>query len=101
MQSLDEKRLVARQSIEIYQARMVGSFNKKVRERAFKKGDLVLAVRRLIILTHKSKGKFEPKGEGPYVIDKVYSNGAYVVLTLEGERCMMSKNGKFLKRYYS
>ena len=67
----------------------------------FKKGDLVLAVRRPMILTHKSKGKFEPNWEGPYVIDKVYSNGTYAVLTLEGEKCVMRINGKFLKRYYS
>lgn len=34
---------------------------------------------------YKDKGKFEPKWEGPYVIDKVYSNGAYAILTLEGD----------------
>ena len=54
-----------------------------------------------MIITHKSKGKFELKWERPYVIDKVYSNGAHTVLTLEGERCMMPINGKFLKHYYS
>ena len=48
--SLNEKRLVTRQSIEIYQAKIVGSFDKKVREKASKKGDLVLAVRRHMIL---------------------------------------------------
>ena len=73
---------------------------KKVQERALKKGDLVHAVRRSMILTQKSKGTFEPKWEGPYVIGKVYSKGAYVVLTVEGERCTMTINGKFLKRYY-
>ena len=101
LESLDERKLAARQSIKIYQARMAGSFDKKVQERILKKGDLVLVVRRPMILTHKSKGKFEPKWEGPDVIDKIYSNGAYAVLTLEGERCMMLVNGKFLNRYYS
>ena len=80
-ESLDEKKLAAKQCIGIYQARMADSFDKKVRERAFKKGDLVLEIRRPMILTHKSKGKLEPKCEGPYVINKVYSNGAYAVLT--------------------
>ena len=69
LESLDEKRLAARQSIKIYQARMAGSFDKRVWERAFKKGDLVLAIRRPMILTHKSRGKYEPKWDGPYVID--------------------------------
>ena len=74
---------------------------KKVRERTFKKGDLVLVVRRSMILTHKSKGKFEPKWEGPFIIDKVYSNSAYVVLVIKGDWCVMPINGKPLKRYYS
>ena len=101
LESLDEKRLAARQSIEIYQACMAGSFDKKVWARAFKKGDLVLAVQRPMILNHNSEGKFEPQWEGPYIIDKVYANGAYAVLTVEGERCMMPINGKFLQHYYS
>ena len=101
LESLDEKRLAARQSIKIYQARMAGSFDKKVWERAFKKKDLILAIRRPMILIHKCKGKFEPKWEGPCIVDKVYSNGAYTVLTVEGEMCIMPINGKFPKRCYS
>ena len=38
-ESLDEKRLTARQSIGIYKAHMVGYFDKKVCEKAFKKGE--------------------------------------------------------------
>ena len=63
LENLDERRFAAMQSIKIYQARMVGSFDKKVRERVLKKGDLVLAIRTPMILTHKPKGKFEPKWE--------------------------------------
>lgn len=62
---LIKKGLAARQSIEIYQARTVGPFDKKVRERSLEKGDLVLIVQRPMILSHKSKGKFESKWEGP------------------------------------
>ncbi|GGZ90681.1 hypothetical protein GCM10010301_73090 [Streptomyces plicatus] len=53
-----------------------------------------------MVFAHKSKGKFEPKWEGPYVIDKVFSNDAYALLNMEGDRCMLPINGKFLKRYY-
>lgn len=70
------------------------------RHRAFKKGDLVFTVRRPMILTHKSEGKFEPKWEGPYVVDQVYSNRIYALLNLEGDRCMMPINDKFLKKYF-
>ena len=72
----------------------------KVRQRAYKKGDLVLTVKRPMLVAHKSKGKFESKWEGPYVIDKVFSNDTYPLLNMKGDRCMMPTNGKFLKRYY-
>lgn len=61
LERLDEKLLAASQSIKLYQAWMVGAFDKKVWQWSFKKGDLFLEVRWPMILTHKSKGKFEPK----------------------------------------
>lgn len=59
LDALDEKRLQVQQHIELYQARISKPFNKKVKERAFKQGDLVLATRRPVIVTRKSKGKFQ------------------------------------------
>ena len=79
---------------------MAGSFDKKVRQRAHKKGDLVLTVKRPMVFAHKSKCKFEPKWEGPFVFDKILSNGTYALLNMEGDRCMLPINGKFLKRHY-
>ena len=64
LKALDDKRLQTQQQIELYQARITRAFNKKVKERTFKKGDLVLAVRRPMVMTHKIKGKFQPKWEG-------------------------------------
>jgi len=58
LEALDDKRLHAQQQIELYQARIVRAFNKKVKEQAFKKDDLILAVRRPMIMTHKTKEKF-------------------------------------------
>jgi len=55
---LDEKQLQAQHCIKLYQARISKAFNKKVKERIFYKGDLVLAVRRPMVMTHKTKGKF-------------------------------------------
>ena len=56
LEALDDKRLQAQQQIELYQARITRAFNKKVKARTFKKGDLVLAVRRPMVMTHKTKG---------------------------------------------
>ena len=51
-------------------------------------------------MTHKTKGKFQPKWEGLFVIETVYSNGAYRFMTSDGDLLMMPINGKFLKKYY-
>ena len=61
---LDDKRLQAQQKIELYQAQISRACNKKVREWIFKKGNLVLAVRRPMVMRHKTKEKFQPKWEG-------------------------------------
>ena len=70
------------------------------KSRNFKKSDLVLAVRRPMVMTHKTKGKFQPKWEGPFVVESVYSNGAYRLITSNGDTLMMPINGRFLK-YFS
>ncbi|XP_015077301.1 uncharacterized protein LOC107021202 [Solanum pennellii] len=61
LEALDEKRLEAQQNLECYQARLSRAFNKKVRLRCFQVGVQVLAVRRPIITSHKSGGKFSSK----------------------------------------
>ncbi|KAK3011678.1 hypothetical protein RJ639_010858 [Escallonia herrerae] len=80
LEALDEKRLEAQQRLECYQARLSRAFNKRVRPRSFTVGDLVLAVRRPIITTHRTGNKFTSKWDGPYVVKKVYTNGAYRIV---------------------
>ena len=38
-----------------------------------------------MIMTHKTKGKFQPKWEGPFVIETVYSNRAYRLMISDGD----------------
>src|ERR1700734_266374 len=95
VEALDDKRLQAQQQIELYQARISKAFNKKIRERIFKKGNLVLVVRRPMVMTHKKKGKFNPKWEGPFVVESVYSNEAHRLINYDGGRLIMPINGKF------
>ncbi|KAL0368459.1 UNVERIFIED_CONTAM: hypothetical protein Scaly_1064800 [Sesamum calycinum] len=84
LEALDEKRLEAQQRLECYQARLSRAFNKKVRLRSFQVGDLVLAVRRPIITTHRTGNKFLPKWDGPYVVKEAYTNGAYKLVAEDG-----------------
>ncbi|XP_028113517.1 uncharacterized protein LOC114311589 [Camellia sinensis] len=51
LETLDVRRLYAQQNLEIYQQRMANAFNKRVRLRSFKKGDLVLMVRTPIVVS--------------------------------------------------
>ncbi|XP_070013537.1 uncharacterized protein [Nicotiana sylvestris] len=99
LESLDEKKLEAQQSLDCYQTRLSRAFNKKVRLRSFQVGDQVLAVRRPIITSRKSGGKFMSKWDGPYVVQEAYSSGAYKLVDAHGMRISLI-NGKFLKRYY-
>ena len=94
LEGLDSKRLQAQQTLEVYQARMSHAFDKKVRRPSFKKRDLVLAIKRPIVISRRSKGKFEPKWEGP--VEWVFSNCAYQLITADGRR-MPAINGRFLK----
>ncbi|KAL0449507.1 UNVERIFIED_CONTAM: hypothetical protein Slati_1507100 [Sesamum latifolium] len=100
LEALDEKKLKAQQRLECYQARLSRAFNKKVRSRSFQVGDLVLAVRRPIITTHRTGNKFTSKWDGPYVVKEVCTNGAYKLIAEDGLR-IGPINGKFLKRYYA
>ena len=100
LEALDEKQLEAQQRLECYQARLLRVFNKKVRLRSFQVGDLVLAICRPIITTHKTESKFASKWDGPCVVQDVYTNGAYKIIVEDGLR-IGPINDKFLKRYYA
>ena len=100
LEALDKNQLQAQQRIELYQARISKAFNKKVKERVAQTGDLVVAVRRRKVITQKTKGKFQPKWEGLFMVESVYSNGAYRLENSSGDTLMMPINGMSLKKYY-
>jgi len=79
---------------------MARAYDKLVKWRAFRRGELVLVLWRPIVVTHKTKGKFEPKRDGPYVIKQAYDGGAYQLVDQQGERPMPPINGRFLKKYF-
>jgi hypothetical protein len=75
--ALEEGRLQAVQNLKLYRQNLVRAYNKLVKQRVFRKGELVLVLRCPIIVTHKTKGKFKPKWEGPFIIEQAYDGGAY------------------------
>lgn len=60
----------------------------------FKRGDLVLIVRKPMKITFKSTIIFETKWEGPYVVDTVYMNDAYHLRDVNGTKQELPINGK-------
>ena len=99
LDSLEESRLRAQQSLELYRVRMTRAHDRLVRPRSFRVGDLVLVLRRPIISRLRG-GKFEPTWEGPFVIQQVYDGGAYRLVNSEGSPHPYPINGRFLKKYY-
>ena len=53
-----------------------------------------------MVMTYETKGKFQPKWEGPFMVETVYSNGAYNIENSNNDTFMILINGKFLKKYY-
>ena len=66
---IDEKRARAQYHAQDYQKRIARAFNKKVKPRNLKEGDLVLKVFR--DETFAPKGKMKPRWSGPFIIKKI------------------------------
>ncbi|XP_015081444.1 uncharacterized protein LOC107025098 [Solanum pennellii] len=80
------------------EARMIRAFHKRVRAWIFEIGQLVLK----IIFPHQEefKGKFAPNLKGPYMVRKVLSGGALVLLEMDGTAWPERINSDGVKRYY-
>ena len=96
---LEEKRGLAAFRIASYKRRSERYFNSKVRERRFKKGDLVL--RKINSNTRDtSAGVLGPNWEGPYIIEAVVQPGAYKLKLSDGSLVPRTWNAKHLRPYY-
>jgi hypothetical protein len=100
LDAMDEKRLIAQQNLELYQTKMARTYDRMARIRTFRKGELVLVLKRPIIGRHVGF-KFSPNWEGPYIIEKVYEAGAYQLIDHKGNRLLPPISGRYLKKYYA
>ena len=81
-----------------YQNRIAKLYNKKVRQRSFQVGDLVLKNAKA---TKKNEHeKLSEKLQGPYMIPKDCSIGTYKLQTSNVELLKHKRNIRILKRYY-
>ena len=68
--------------VNVINKRTIGAFNKKVKPRHFKEGDLVL--KKVLSNVKDPRGTFTPNYEGPYVVKRVLSGGALVLAEMYG-----------------
>ena len=94
---IDEKRARAQYHAQGYQKRIAKAFNKKVKPRNLKEGDLVLKVLR--DETFDPRGKMKPRWSRPFIIKKIMSKGATRITDLDGEEMLCPTNMDRLWNY--
>ena len=94
---IDEKRARTQYHAQGYQKRIAKAFNKKVKHRNLKKGDLVLKVLR--DETFNPRGKMKPRWSGPFIIKKIMLISATRIIDLDGEEMLCPINMDRLRRY--
>ncbi|CAN6570975.1 unnamed protein product [Malus baccata var. baccata] len=75
------------------------AYNKKVKMKSFKEGDLVWKTVLPLGAQLRGFGKWSPTWEGPFIISQVLDKGGYYLADLEGNRQKHPINVKFLKKY--
>ena len=94
---VDEKRLAAICHHQLYQSRIARAYNKKVKPRIFKEGDLVLKK----ISIREDQSKWTANYEWPYVVKKAFSGGALILTSMDGEDLPRPVNSDVVKKYFA
>ena len=96
---INEKRLDVVCHGQMYQKLMINSFNKKIRPRVYQASDLV--IKHIILPRGDPIGKWTPSYEGPFVVKRVFSSGAMILTTMDGEDLPHPINEDMVKKYYA
>ena len=78
---------------------MIKAFNKKVRRQVYQVGDLV--IKRIILPHSDPSGKWTPTYEGPFVVKNIFSGGAMILTTMDGDGFPHPVNADIVNRYYA
>ena len=96
---LEERRADAHLKALSYQRAVARVYNKKVRPRPIKLGDLVL--RRVEVSDPtRARGKLAPKWEGPYRVTEVVRPGTYWLTTMNGSPLPRTWNIWNFKKFF-
>ncbi|XP_074318676.1 uncharacterized protein LOC141655498 [Silene latifolia] len=97
LDTIDELRTSAQIRMASYRQTVARSYNKNVKVRTLQVGDLVM---RKVLQNTKNReaGKFAYNLEGPYQVESIVGNGAYRLMTMEGQMVPRSWNIIHLKK---
>ena len=96
LDALEEERDVAKARFAFYQQQPRRYQSREVRAKSYNIGELVLR------LPEKKKEKLKPKWEGPFIIDKVLTRGAYRLHNASNNRLEPNPwNATRLRRFYA
>jgi hypothetical protein len=84
---------------KLYQKRMKMEFDQKVHPQSYRVGVLIL--KRVILPQSNPMGKRTPNYEGPFVVKKVFSRGAMMLDTMDGEYFTLLVNADVVKKYFA
>ena len=95
---MDDKRLKALYHIQGNQRKLRKVFDKKVRTRDLKLGNLVL--KEIRVPVQDANGKFKQNWAGPYIIKQIYFGGAIRLMDLDANPFTKPTNMDQLKKYH-
>ena len=96
LDALGEERDVAKASSAFYQQQARQYQSREVRAKTYNFGEIILC------LPEKKKNKLEPKWEGPFIIDKVLTGGAYRLWDASDNQLEPNPwNAARLRRFYA
>ena len=76
---------------------MIKAFNMKFRRQVYRVGDLV--IKRIILPQSDPRGKWTSTYEGPFVVKNIFSSGAMILTTMDGDDLPHPANADIVKRY--
>lgn len=96
---LDEMREASQAKLTIYQRKMIPYYNRKIKRKSFRRGDLVL--RRVSLSSKEPRvGKLGPNWEDPYHIAGEVRPGTFTIENLDEKMRPHSWNVEHIRMYY-
>ncbi|KAM1669282.1 hypothetical protein ACFX2K_043421 [Malus domestica] len=99
IEDLDIARIEALNQIQEGKKAVARAYNKKVKMKSFKEGDLVWKTILPLGAQLRGFGKWSPTWEGIFTVSQVLSKGGYYLADLEGNEQKHPINVKLLKKY--